>query len=393
MPNLFAYEAPYGQALDGFVGRAGEPGRERHISIIARPSARSMHPIAVDIMRCLGADRDAFTKAQSAVKLLRQATAWSLSRGMSDLYVGEAQDFEQHLDECIEFAHGAGLDLHLVYGFGQTREHGPLLAERATVFHEFSDMPASLRGHDDSRGQTNEQEPEPILVPRPPDEPWTAYRYTYTSLLSPAEVDACERVYLAAYDRTRMTEVQTTREVAELIGEIWTDCGLSDSALAIVVKATQAALFRNGFNLRVEYGLLERHLLEYHVIRLAPEHYRMMRGFSDPWRSAATILHAHRVSTEAMMALGARDVTPTGEIPGLDINLPEDGRAVLAAQRFAQLLGDDPSPPFLEGSEIKIRNAIRYVVINLDLPVRTNWRLHGRRNWRQRDGLRLDVIA
>lgn len=395
MTGIHVYEAPFGEALDGFVRTTGEPGEERFISVIARPSARSLHPLAADVMRSFGAVRDLYTKAQGMSALLLSATAWSLARGLTDLYIGEAQDLEAHLDECVEFAHGAGLDLHLVYGFGQVHVHGPALIERGAGYHDFNTLPGALRARESRRElqavEDTDAGDDPL--PAPPDEPWMTFRAIYTDVLDPEQAGRCDEVYLAAYTLGRDSTATDKEGVSRLLGEAWSACGTDDASRLIALRAVQAALFRNGFNMHADMRQTTRYVMENYVTALVDAHYAQMHSFADPWRAAATVLHAHHMTIPDMLSLRARDVSTDGRIEGFDAEVPRSGREIILAQRWRRLLEGDANPPLFRAKELMVRAGIRAFATELELPVSTNWRIQNAGRWDQRHGLRIKAIS
>lgn len=120
-----------------------------------------------------------------------------------------------------------------------------------------------------------------------------------------------------------------------------------------------------------------RHVQLNYVNLMTDDHYTRLRGFMNPWRAAATVLHAHHVSTEDTLALKVMDVTPDGDIPRLGINFPSESRVLLAAQRWHQLLTQEADPPLFKEKPHPLRTGIRALTHQLDLHGWKRPRVHG----------------
>jgi hypothetical protein len=394
MTHLAYYEAPDGVVLDGLVDPIDLP---RTIRVIARPNAKSIHSLAIDLGRSLGATRDTYTKAHGTYTLLSGATAWALARGVTDVYIGEIQDMDRGaILESLDFAQSLGAALHLIAAHGEMRVHAATLEALGGTHRRFSTLPEQIRtpsgpGTDNgSEGAVfGDDEPEP------PDDEWVSFRAAYHQTFPPEVVSACDRVYLDAYAIARASSATTEEDVARLIADLWQRHGSTHLPATVAVRAVQAALFRNRLHVRVNLGHLERAVKLRLLNPLTDRHYAALASYADPWRAAATVLHAHHVSSEQSVRLRALDVQPDGSIPMLGITIEPAARVVIAAQRWRQLLTSDiEDPPLLPKTISALRAGIRRVTGELDLPLATTWRGTQKADrWQHNYGLKVTPIA
>ena len=391
MNALTYYEAPNGHDLAGLVDPVDLPNAFR---VIARPSAKSIHSMAGDLMRTFGATRDLYSRAQGANTLLNMASAWSLASGVTDLYIGEAQDMhEDSILESLEFTQRSGARLHLIYSFGETFTHADTLLRLGGTNQPYETLPEPIRHPDRYPAPLRPTPPETLPLAAMPDEEWMTFRAAYLHTLDGQELAVADRIYNDAYQQTRATSPTDKEAVTGLIASLWDVYGVGRFERTIAVRAVQAGLFRDGSYLRVEHGSLERWVTQYLLNPLQPHHYMALRAFSDPWRAAATVLHAQHVESEEMLSLRALDVDHDGNIPSLGVALPPDAGTIVAAQRWRQLIVADADPPLFDKSVNALRQGIRKVVTELDLPLVTYWRKQSGDRWTQKHGIRIEAIA
>jgi hypothetical protein len=388
MTGFFHYEAPRGEDLAGLVDPVDLP---LAIRAVVRPNANSIGSLAADIMRSLGATRDLY-KAQGSHTRLDAASAWSLARGIADVYLGEVQDM-RHDDilDSLDFAQRIGANLHLISGYGQTSVHAQTIEELGGITRPFADLPDQLRtpslpASPELPGASTEHEIEI------PGDDWISYRPTYLSGWPPDRIAVADRVYLDAYCTARRSTASSEQDIARLIADLWQRHGCTPLPATTAARAVQAALFRNGFNVRVSLSHLERFLRLQMVNPLKPPHYQALMSYSDPWRAAATVLHAHHVSTEDTIALRAVDVEPDGSIPSLGTPIDPAARPILAAQRWFQLITGDENPNLIDKEIETIRGGIRRVSKELSLPLVTKWGSLSLDRWQHNYGLKVTSI-
>ncbi|SOC50407.1 hypothetical protein SAMN05660748_3155 [Blastococcus aggregatus] len=388
MTALLHYEAPQGKDLAGLVDPVALP---RAVRAIARPNAKSIHSLAADIMRSLGATRDLYSKAQGSYTLLNTASAWSLAHGVTDVYLGEVQDMDRNgILESLDFSQRIGATLHLITGYGQVSVHAQTIEQLGGMTRRFTDLPAELRHPTPPAPPGPEDDEADIEIP---DDDWISYRSTYRSLWPTDLVATADRVYLDAYRTARRSTAATEEDIARLIALLWQRHGCTPLPAITAIRAAQAGLFRNGLNVRVSRGHLERFLRLRLVNPLTPEHYQALMTYADPWRAAAAVLHAHHVSTEDTLALRALDVEPDGTIPRLGTTIDHGARPILAAQRWLELITGDENPPLIDKNANATRAGIRKVTSELRLPLATNWQTLRSDRWQHNYGIRMAPIA
>lgn len=373
MSRLCCYEAESGFGLDGFVDPIDMPTA---IRVVAPPNAKSSHALAGAICRSLGAVRDLYTKANGETVMLSSAAAWSLATGITDFYVAAAEDLTRPaIFDCIDFAGRIGAALHLVFSYGQVHAHADTINETGFQNRPFTDLPTQLRSAPRpfaSVEAITKAAANPVAAL--PEDHWTTFRAAYHSSLPPGLVDHYDQMYLDAYSTTRTSSARTVDDIAALAGALWQRLGIEEAERTVTSRAMQAALFRSGLIVRLDMHHFTRHVQQNYVNLMTPRHYEKLRGFVNPWRAAATVLHAHHVSTEEILALKAHEVTKNGDIPRLGIAPCPEARVLLAAQRWHQLLTKDADPPLFSGKAHALRAGIRAVVQQLDLPLIPYWR-------------------
>lgn len=388
---LSSYEAPRGFTLDGFIDPVDLPSV---IRVVTPPNAKSSHALSGAICRSLGADRDLYTKTNGEAEMLSSAAAWSLAAGVTDMYVAAAEDLTRNgIYDCIDFAGRIGANLHLVFSYGQAHVHGGTLTEVGFEFKPFHTLPEPLMNPHQSPPTPEETASGPLAEVSLPADHWPSFRAAYHATLPEDLVEECDRIYLDAYATVRNSIAATVDEIAALAGRLWEQHGVNEAERTLTIRALQAAMFRNGRLVRIELNHFTRHVQQRYVNLMTPNHYTALRGFVKPWRAAATVLHAYHVSTEDILALKALHVTADGHIPSLNISPPAEARLLLAAQRWRQLITEDANPPLFTKSSHGLRQGIRAVVQELDLPLIPYWRTLTNDKGRGNIGITVEAFA
>ncbi len=391
MSTLSYYEAPRGFQLDGFVDHIDLPTA---IRAIAPPNAKSGHALSGAICRSLGAVRDTYTKANGETIMLSSAAAWSLATGITDLYIAAAEDLTlPAIYDCIEFAGRIGANLHLVFSFGQVHAHSDTVNRTGFQHTTFTNLPERMRNPLLRTVETMTETADPYEGVEMPESHWPTFRAAYTATLTPKVVDLCDSIYLDTYKAARSSNARTAEEISALAGSLWQQLGFHEVERIVSARAIQAGLFRNGLLVRLDMHHFTRHIQLNYVNLMATDHYLQLRGFVNPWRAAATVFHAHHVAIEDIQALRALDVTPDGDVPSLGLNLPTEAGTLIAAQRWHQLLTQDADPPLFNCSSQGLRQGIRAVVHQLNLPLIPYWRTQKNDRGRGNIGIRVEAIA
>lgn len=382
------YEAPPGATLPGLVDPVDAP---RTIRVIARPGMKTLYPLLSDMLKSLGADTDIPKGGKHAATPVTLATAWSLVREIDAVYLGEAQDLSHvGLKEVLDFAERIGASLHLIFATGTLHQHAPLLARRGGGFQSYDRLPPWV----DTPPSSSSGDHPPATAPSPlePDDDWVTFRAAYHALFTAEETEACDRVYRAALRAVHDCSVATPDDVARLIAHVWTQHRCRGHRRLVAVRAVQAGLFLQGWNVKTEHGQVTRYVTDRYFNPLGPDDYLRMARFADPWRAAATVLHAHHVPISVMLETPAREVGTDGRFPGVDVT-DADARRILAAQRWTQLVGQDTAdPPFISQAELSVRAGIKKVASRLSLPMRPQWRRAGDKRFEQRIGVSMERI-
>lgn len=390
------YEAVRGFEPDGFI----DPIALTHpaIRVITPPGAKSGHALAATMCRSLGLTRDNFTKRTSEKTLLDAAKAWALAKGVSHMYIAHSEDLTPAvLDQVIDFTTSIGAALHLVFARGQVYEHAHVLHRHGFTHHPFTDLPEAIRkpGKKAHRLTLAPTVP-PIAGLDLPDDHWPTFRHAYLEALPPNDAETVDATYVAAYRTARASNATTPDEVEALAGRLWTAHGIDDNARLVATRALQAALFTNGWHVHIDLDTFTRRIRQHHVNLLTTAHYEAMASYPQPWKPAATLLHAEHITTPHMAALRVADVTRDGTIPTHGIH-PADpaARVLLAAARWHALTtSDDPNPLLLGITDhLKLQRGIRAVITDLELPVLAYWRNLTNDRGAARRGLRIEPLT
>jgi hypothetical protein len=389
MTNLIHYEALRGIALDGLTDPTPLPGT---IRVMAHPNTKTIYPLTHDFLRAVGGNPDLQSNLAGSDGTMTSVAAWSLARSVSDIYLGEVQDLNRPaILECYDFAQSIGANLHLISSYGQTHIHADTLTALGVQHRPFADLPGQITK---PRRQTVFAAPTP-----PPEEPeapeteWPLFRSTYQQLFDETTSRRCDTIYLACYHAARQNNARSPVDIATLIADLWTQHATTPLSETVVVKSVQAAMFRNGLNMKVSPGHLAKSIKSHFLNQLTAEHYQRLATYPDPWRPAATILHACHVDIATIRSLTVQDVNEDGTIRNLPQDIPEEAKVCLAAQRWYQLLDAETTAPFIPKSPIAVRSGIRKVVHELNLPLITSW--HGRNNdrWEHHHGITLTELT
>lgn len=375
--NVYYYSAPKGYEPDAFVDPVPMPTPS--MRLITPPSYKTEHVLAAALCRSLGLTRTEFTKALSLDRLYGHATAWALAHHIEDIYIAHSEDLTRDgVLLLLDFAATIGARLHLVFANAQAVTHATMLRAFGAQHSGWQHLPEALREPstiDEGAATTDTVPLDDIDLPA---DHWPTFRAAYHDALNPDQAAILDTIYLDAYATARASKAHTRDSIEALGGHLWNRHGIHPVARTVTTKAMQAALFRNGYNVKVDLTHWNRRLPQHHVNVLTPDHYAALATYADPWRSAATVLHAHHVPTETLPTLTCGDVTNDGQLTGREV-APE-AMPVLAAQRWNQLFTGDTEAPLFDQDLIALRRGIRAVVAELNLPIETYWRVHGPKN-------------
>lgn len=390
------YEAPRAFEPDGFVDPITLP--HPAIRVITPPGAKSGHALAATVCRSLGITRDNFTKRTSEKTLLDAATAWALAKGVTHMYIAHAEDLTPPvLDQTIGFTTNIGAALHLVFARGQVYEHATVLHRHGFTHHPFTDLPEALRKPAKKEHRlTIAPTIPPLAALDLPDDHWPTFRHAYLHSLPPSDSQAIDRIYVPAYRTALASGATTLDQVEALAGRLWTEHGINHNARLVVARAMQAALFRNGWHLHIDLDTFTRRVRQHHINLLTADHYQAMATYPQPWKPAATLLHAEHIDIATMSALRVNDVTRDGTIPTHDITPSNPAaRTLLAAARWhAFTTADDTNPPLLvTTANNKLQRGIRQVITDLELPLSPYSRNLANDRGAARRGLRIERLT
>lgn len=388
--NIYWYEAPPGETLPGLVDPVPAP---RTIRVITRPGMRRLYPLLGDVLKSLGADTEIPIKGKQTATPSTLAAAWAFVDQVDTIYLGEAQDLTPAgLDEVLDFTHRLGANVHLIFATGTLHQHAPVLQRRGGTFRQFSDLPFWVTQPPTIADLDETVEATTVMPREVPGDDWVTFRSAYRAIFDPSETQACDRLYAAALRASRECDVASPDDVARLVARVWNDHRCHDHRRLVAVRAIQAGLFLQGWNVKAEMGHLTRYVTDRYFNPLGAGDYLRMARYADPWRTAATVLHAHHVPISVMRETPAREVGADGSFPGADVRDP-DARRILAAQRWTQLIGADaPDPPFIAQSEHFVRAGIKKVASSLNLPMQPQWRRAGDKRYEQRVGISMETI-
>lgn len=391
MTGIYYYEAPTGLDMPGLVDPVNLPGAYR---VIARPNAKSIHGMAGDILRSCGVTRDLYRKSAGVTTLLSLAAAWGLALNVTDVYVGEAQDMAAPtILETIEFAHRFGATVHFIFAFSQTHVHADRLIRYGGALRAYTDLPDPIRNP-----ENHPAPPPPVFVerverdwPEVAADDWTTYRGAYLRAFPAQDAADADVIYRDAYNAFLSAHVTTAEEAAQLVGQLWTTHGFDEFERDTVTAAMQAALWRNRTHSKVDAIKLTRYVTRYIANGMTTAHYHVMRAYPDPWRAAATALHAHHIPTLDMLELHARDVTPDGQIPTLDNTFESDAAVLIAAQRWRQILLQGADPPLFGMSANSLRQGMKKVIRELDLPLSDDFKRPAKQRFHPVIGIKMEA--
>jgi hypothetical protein len=237
------------------------------------------------------------------------------------MYIAHAEDLTPPvLDQTIAFTTSIGAALHLVFARGQVYKHATVLHRHGFTHHPFTGLPEDLRKPTKKAPRlTVAPTISPLAGLALPNDHWPTFRHAYLDALPPSDSQAVDRIYIPAYRTALASDATTLDQVEALAGRLWTEHGIDDNARLVVTRAMQAALFRNGWHVHIDLDTFTRRVRQHHINLLTADHYNAMATYPQPWKPAATLLHAEHMDIAAMSALRVNDVTRDGSIPARGI--------------------------------------------------------------------------
>ena len=226
---------------------------------------------------------------------------------------------------------------------------------------------------------TTDAGPEaPTAYPQVPVEEFTTFRAACRDLLSPANFARVDADYCAAHVAASglTADEDIVERTADLLADRWGSC-VSDDEAQVVLRATQAALFCNGWYLGVALPeFLTAVELRPRTATRPMTDWLKLRAYLDPAIGAATALSAAGMELPELVTLTLADVAGDGSsatAAGRRYAVDEPGRVFVHAQLlFRTGLGGRAGDRFLvraerDPSSATVSHALRAPVRDLGL--------------------------
>lgn len=199
------------------------------------------------------------------------------------------------------------------------------------------------------------------------------FRARCRDILTPAQFDQVDRLYVTTFQSVRVDPYATQEEAFTRLAATVAD-HVTPGEVLTIARAAQAAMFTHGLLLKVDIPSLLRGVHDAEHRRLTPAEVRALRAYRTPWRSSAVVLRDADLTTAQVNALTISNVTEDGGITGIShLPLHDDARTFLRAQRRYRLdLGATPEDPFITEVARHVSQAMRRCGAELNLPSASN---------------------
>lgn len=372
------------------------------VSLLLRPGMRRPTALPPDVLRALGKDHDARTRAGSATADTADALAWLAAHRVQHLLVGHAQwatGTDQTLLAALHLAQRAGIALTFVSGYDSyepalpfVQEHGgqdiPWAAVLASLppskrAHATAGSSTARNGESDRVGATAGARPADmppssrVLDEMPDDVPHAdavLFRAACRDLLLPPQFAVADRLYRDSYRSARaaLGPGATTEHASKLVQSLLATVD-RPAAAVIAARAAQAAALANGWLLRIAMDALPALVADASHRSLTAAELRLLRRLSAPWRAVAVALTDAGMSVDDLVAVRIGDFTEDGAMLKTPLRGPlaDDARLCVRAQLAARRLeGAAPGDRLLhDRTDRAVRDALHSARTQLGIPL------------------------
>jgi hypothetical protein len=342
---------------------------EGRLGVWARPGCRRISWVASDLLSALGADDGVRGAGRDGEGRLENVLAWSLARGISDVFIQNAWLLPYHvLTEMLETVPVARWTLWLVGDTGYTDRYRAVVAQFCRTHGAPAPAPVTAEEFLATWEHLLDSGPAPgLLGSAAADAPWptrlpsddfTTFRAACRDLLPEAEFRTLDTYFQSAFatatDLAHDLPTGTIEREQALAGWFHQQWRAVESwqQFLVLVRATQVALFRAGLHLRVDLDRLvgTATTTPQQALR-SSETWNRLLTYPEPCRGAACALAAEEVTVRQMRALTVAQVDVAGrsvEVGGASVAVRADARVFLRAQRHLRTLqtGTRQKTPF-----------------------------------------------
>jgi hypothetical protein len=357
-----------------------------------------------ELLRGLGKDETLDGVRHHTNDVWRHLRAWMLAHPIGDVLLYSAEHCRPtHLVSTAELVAAAGARLWLHTDGPPSKPLEPQMAAWAgqpQPFEQFAAFWKSRRLAPPALGDSRRDQAAPF--PRVPREDFPTFRAACRDLLAPAEFARVDQRYVAAFRAAQQQLAEPTQEGVS--GYLRGSVGVCASAdeLLIILRATQAALFRDGWLLRVALpsflAIVER---EPRAGTRTQGEWARLRPYADPLPGAITALRASGLEVSKLPSVTVGAIAPDGSsVRGRreTFAVERPAQIFLRAQR-ALRLGDGASgsaPLFWRRgaaiSEVLALRALRRPVSELGVSLATATPHTPSKGWLRENGITLQAL-
>lgn len=315
MTGVLVTEAPEGTRPHALV-RHADPDLQTAF-LVARPDDGRPSGPAQDILGALGIRDNVVVAKGTPGQHSKLAVVWLAAHRTRTVIVSSPQPLkDESLREYAQLAVAAGSNLLLACDVGHARSTAERLrcwgAEQTPWHAAIGALPPA------QAPSTTVDAPDPVEWDRRvtlPRSDFTLFRDACRRLLPPNEFDPLDLLYTQTARRVLADPRAPMQEhIFEALNAEFDRSPNLDHCIT-VLRATQAALFRRGWLLGADLGkVITRLTHENRKMPLTDTHWRSLRAYRSPARSAACALAASGYGTGDSMRLTLADAAETASL-------------------------------------------------------------------------------
>jgi hypothetical protein len=343
------------------------------VTFTARPTKHAW-VIGQDLLAALGINHDVYGSGRRHGEDLEYARAWLTAHDVHLVIIRHADTIpsSEILDDLEHLSSSVGADLVLTCDDTVGENLADWITARGGTI---TDLPA-LRSLIAKTARTpDEVRPDaPVDFPQYlPRTDFYAFRARLRDVLRPEQFSLVDRLYCATFHAIADKPPATPEDAAATLTALIAQHRTPGQALTIA-RAAQAALFTHGLLLKVSVDTLLHGTAAAEHRRMTPAEIRSLRAYRTPWRSAAAVLYDADLSKQQIHAVRLDQVTPDGNLTGVDhLPLLDDAKVYLRAQRTYRLItGATATDPLIAESRAYVTFALRRLGAELNLPAPSN---------------------
>lgn len=318
------------------------------VYVHADVSNRRLADCAMTVLAALGKREDVTGMRDHPSDNVHLTPIWLTAHGTQTVIIGSAQVWKPRLlAETMRLLTAAAVRVIVVVEHGRLAKVEEAISGFAPESIPWARIPSLLPA---SPPPTDNPGPSALATQSVPPSDWTTFRYDARRLLEPDAFAELDRRYLAALATARKAVVHgsaaddegTRQLLVHLVAE-----SANTQEVTAALRATQAAYFEAGTNLRIDVHQVLAHLSQSRTATFTASDWRQLRAYREPHRAAICTLYGHGLPAadiERFTVADAKQALDSGRIR--DHHIGGDAstylRANLTLRRIQGAADDDP---------------------------------------------------